>query len=118
MADFPIPSKLAMLTGITDKTISGRIRSTVDAGPPLQRQRYTVGQRQIGVPAVFTSDERATLDAWIASDLQSGTLPFNWIDPVTMLTVSMRFTDDLDYTGNNGGDAQTWSVTMPIEIMP
>lgn len=117
MVAFPIPSALAMLNGITDKASSGRIRSSVDAGPPLQRQRYTARSRALGVPCALTQAERATFDAFEINDLENGTLPFDWIDPVTGSTVSMRLTDDVAWTFV-AGENPMWTATLPLEIMP
>lgn len=121
MVDFPIPSALAMLSGIGDKKMGGKIRTTVDVGPAIQRRRYTATVRKITVPCILTNAERITFEAFYDDDILSGTLAFNWIDPLNGTTVSMRFADDdggPDWTQVNGGDVTQWSATLNLEILP
>lgn len=108
------------LSGVTDQRGSTKIRSNVDVGPAIQRRRYTSAVRAIGAPVRFTADERDIFDAFYANDLEEGTLSFDWVDPVTGTTVSMRFAteDGPQFTGSEGGNVQAWTATLALEILP
>jgi hypothetical protein len=120
MVDWPITLPASYLSGISDKKGPQRIRSAVDVGPPIVRKRYTAAVRNVALPIVLTNAERAIFDAWYDTDLEGGTLPFNWTDPVSGSTVSYRFAmdDAPDWQGSQGGEFKRWNATLQVEILP
>ena len=94
-----------------------RIRSTVEAGPPKVRSRFTARVDQQDLPVVyFTKAEWGTLETFYGTTLQQGALPFDWTDPITGATVSFRFVKPPQFGQMLGPD--TIPVTLPLEVLP
>ena len=125
MADWP-DTLPGFLSGIGDKRGSAKSRSSVDVGPAIVRRRYTSAVRNINVPMRMTNAQRVIFEAFYADDLKEGTLSFNWIDPLTMATVALRFRgiDGPDWQGQGAYnadpalDTRAWSATFELEILP
>lgn len=119
MVDWPTTLP-GFLSGISDKRGSTRIRSSVDVGPALVRNRYTAAVRDVNVSIRLTPAQREIFDKWYETDLNNGTLRFNWVDPVNGDTVEYRFRNDDApmWNGDGGGDVQYWLTTLELEILP
>ena len=120
------PSTLpGFLSGIGDQKGKTKARSEVDVGPAIVRKRYTAAVRNLDFPMKMDNDQRAIFDAFYSDDLDEGTLAFNWIDPVSMATVSMRFRSEDAPKWNGSGaydpdpdaDVRVWQATFEMEIL-
>jgi len=94
-----------------------RVRTTMDAGPPKLRSRFTSGMTEHDVPVVyFTKAQWSTLETFYKTTLQQGSLPFDWTDPLTGGSVSFRFVKPPVFGGMLGPD--TIAVTLNLEVLP
>lgn len=122
MVDWPTSVDIprARLSGIGDKRQGAKMRSNTDSGIALQRRRFTTAVRNVDIPVDFTDAERAIVDTFYITDLQEGTLAFNWRDPRGDAIVTMRFREDtgIPWVSSQGGDVQRWAATLALEIIP
>lgn len=92
------------------------IRSTMDAGPPKLRARFSASVDQQDLPVVyFTKAQWVLLETFYKTTLQR-VLPFEWTDPVTGSTVQFRFTKPPAFGAMLGPD--TIPVTLSVEVLP
>jgi hypothetical protein len=120
MTDWPDSlANLRVSTGATVQRVGSKIRSEVDVGPAIVRRRYTASLQDVSVQVLATQAEKNAFDAFYATDLQEGTLQFNWTDwndPMAAGIASYRFrgTDAPQWTESAG----RWSATFDLEILP
>lgn len=94
-----------------------RIRSSVDAGVPKVRSRYSALITEHDLPVqYFTKSQVVTLETFYKTTLANGVLPFDWADPITGATVSFRFLKPPIYGSMLGPD--TMPVTLTVEVLP
>jgi hypothetical protein len=109
-----------MLQGATDEGQGTTVRSEVETGPPLVRQRYTAEIRHVDIPVDMSAAERVIFEEFRRVDLNNGVIRFTWIDPIDGEPVSMRFrsTKAPKFTMVGGGDAKRFSAVFEMEILP
>lgn len=109
-----------MLTGITDEGQDTKVRSNVDVGPAIMRQRYTANVRNLDVPITLTTAQRVIFETFYNTTLNKGVLPFDWTDPIDGSTKSFRFRDTKAPTFDlhEGGTVQRHDTTLALEILP
>src|SRR5262245_10179110 len=92
------------------------LRTTMDAGPPKQRRRYTAGIRRFSVALQLTKAQVAVLDSFYLNNLNGGVDPFTWVHPRTGTAATFRFTGDaLSY---DVWADDVWFTRFPLEILP
>lgn len=109
-----IPDSI-LVSGYSEKPPKNALRTQMDAGPAKVRRRSRSGARPISGAAMLTGAQLETFDAWFRETLADGTLRFDWIHPRTRQAVSMRFTEEPDYSAQG---ADWWSVSMKLEVLP
>lgn len=108
------------LLGLRDKREDNVVRTQMEAGPAITRRRYTASVRTLSVPVVFTGAQRAIFEDFFEDDLKSGSLSFEWNDPLTDETAIFRFTKPPEFTTMRGGepDDRIYRATFALEILP
>lgn len=105
--------------GLTDARLPAVARTEMDAGPPKVRRRFTAAVRNFEVPYVLTGSERATFETFFVTTLKEGSLEFDWIDPLDLSTLTMRFREPPAWTLRaGGGSAAIWQTSLAIEVLP
>lgn len=102
-------------SGFSEKTPNVVVRTSMDAGPVKIRRRFTAGVRPIVGKMKMKSSELATFDTFFNTTLNGGALPFDWTHPRTGVAATYRFTEEPEYTADEG---DWWLVSMKLEIMP
>ena len=113
-----LPAPLAAGTS-SIKPTDDIIKSSVDAGLPKYRRRFTA------VPAVFacnvllTQAQVNTLEAFYSTTLNAVGL-FNWTDYSTGLTATFGFTKRPSYqhVANTAGSNMLWIASLELERQP
>ncbi|MEM9681629.1 MAG: hypothetical protein AAF942_00050 [Pseudomonadota bacterium] len=107
-------------TPVTDELQESRVRSEMDAGPPLVRRRFTAALRIVEFPMILTGAERVIFDDFYKNTLGYGASRFQWVDPVDDSTVQYRFAEPPKWTTLHGGDPaeRKWESTFRLEIIP
>ena len=94
----------------------GRLRSTTDTGPGKMRQRSSAMASPLSLSLRMSNAQLATLQSFIASDLQGGTLPFTIPAPRGTGTWLVTLGDTMPVPVNIGGDR--YNVAMTLLVMP
>ncbi len=120
MATWPASLPTEGFSGVSDQRNPAILRSKMDQGPAKQRQIFTAAVRELSVPMFFTGTERQTFDTFFITTLSEGALSFDWVDPVTDATISMRFMEPPSFQHIGGGTPadRTWQATFKLEILP
>lgn len=95
------------------------LRTQMDAGPAKVRRRYTTNVRPLQARIVpMTKDQVAIFKEFFNDSLAGGTLPFDWVDPMTDEAVEMRFVTPPppDISTVEGSDL--YDVEVRLEILP
>jgi hypothetical protein len=91
------------------------LRTEMDSGPAIMRQRYVAGPRPISGSVVLRSKQELNdLDTFFVTTLKGGTLPFTWNDR-NAVPRTFRFTAPPSYAFL---EPDKIKVTMALEIMP
>lgn len=109
------------LLGVAVKPDDSVLRTQMDAGPPTTRNRFTAITKSVSAALYLTGAEVSTLDTFFHTTLKNGALSFDWKDPRTDSTVSMKFKEPPEYTGMVGSDTvndRLWNVSLSLEILP
>lgn len=77
--------------GYSEKPGDNTIETPVDAGPAKQRRRYTAKVRRFSVTMRFTPAERLIFENFHRDDLADGSLPFDWVHPLTQAPATFIF---------------------------
>ena len=97
------------------------VRSTMDAGPPSRRNRYTAVTKMVSCTMLLTGTQVSTLRVFFRDTLRNGAFDFEWTDPIDDSTVRMAFKQPPEFTnqsGNAAPSARFWSVSLSLEIQP
>jgi hypothetical protein len=86
-----LPLRFLQDPGATEQPPDIVLETTMDAGPPKARRRYTAGYRMVSGSLALTHAQRAVLDDFYITTLQGGALTFDWIHPITAQPATMRF---------------------------
>jgi hypothetical protein len=121
MANWPASLPQSLLIPLSIKRQSGKVRSTMDSGPPKQRARFTAVTQEYTSALVLTDAQVTTFLAFYESTLGMGAASFTWIDPVSDSAASLRFKDDpqIDLVRPHGDTTERlYNVTMSLEKLP
>lgn len=100
---------------LSDKRRPGFVEFVVDAGPPLRRTTQRNPPRDISTPMTLTQEQRILFDEFFADTLDEGALPFEWIDPMTLLVATYRFLDYPQWTQNPAATTTIYQGTLNLE---
>lgn len=102
--------------GYTETVPNTVVRTSMDAGPPKVRQRFTAGVRPFAMSWMLTKAQVATLDTFYLTTLAGGSLSFDGLaHPRTQATATFRFIGPPTYA-YLGPDV--WRATTQLEIVP
>lgn len=115
MASWPAGLQQKNFAGVIEQRQQAFLRSSMDSGAPKKRKMFTAATRDIPIPMVFTTAERAIFDTFYITTLGEGTLPFDWTDPVDDTTViSFSFKSPPRMTKVAG----EWKTILNLEVLP
>lgn len=78
-------------SGFSETEPDTLLETQMEGGPPKSRRRYTTDYRQFTVALQMDATQRATFQTFFNTTIKGGSLPFDWVDPVTQTTASFRF---------------------------
>lgn len=90
------------------------IRSAVDAGPPILRQRYTKELARASISLTMTDAQVSTFRTFFNTTLSRGSLAFEWDNFVDSGTIEYTFASRPNYTPLAFG---YWRVEFSLETM-
>jgi hypothetical protein len=121
MAVWPasLPQRFLESPGVEEEAPDVMIETEMDAGPPKARRRFTAGFRMIRGTVRISKAQRATLDTFWVTTLEGGTLPFDWIHPITLATASFRFVRrGLKYRQSYSDGVDVLYADLELRLMP
>lgn len=111
-----LPQKL-LVDGFSSQLPTGSIRVEMDSGPAFQRQRYTSSVEPIQGSIWVTKGQYQTFKNFYVTSLAQGSLPFNWVHPITEETVEMQF-DVSNPPRISAKSGILFRVDMNLEVLP
>lgn len=116
---WPLELPQTLLLGIRDQRGPATIRFTNDAGPPQVRKLFGNPSRTIQQPIILTAAQRIIYEAFFIDTLDEGSLPFDFVDPITLLTCTYRFLQPTEWQhiGMNAS-GPFCQGTLALERMP
>lgn len=97
--------------------MNSRLESSVDAGLPKVRNRYTAVPTQVTESFILDKDEYLTFMNWYENTTKYGSLPFNKLDPVKEVDAVYKFRrGSVPSVTALGG--LTYMLTLNLEILP
>ncbi len=99
---------------------SAVIRTAMDSGPAKLRRRFTAAVRNLDVAMFLDGTQKATFDTFFNTTLAEGALSFDWTDPVTDSTISMRFREPATWNQIRTGTVanRLWQADLALEVLP
>ena len=122
MADWPatLPDDW-ILDGASGAFGDNTLRSQPDVGPPKLRRRSTAMPDRFSGSLLMTTTQIGYLDTFYKTTLGGGSLPFDWLHPVTGASASFNFVGPPQYQPIDGyaaGGEQYWRVHLNLEVLP
>jgi len=83
--------QILLKDGYGEKPGENTIETPVDSGPAKSRRRGTARVRHITASLLLTASERSTFETFHDSTLADGSLPFDWVHPLTQAAATFMF---------------------------
>jgi hypothetical protein len=104
-----------LIDGYEEQAPKITLRSTVDAGPPKVRRRFTAGISKITCKYTVSRELMLALDDFYFVQAAGGAIPFEWTHPMRHETVMVRFVEPPSY---KAFDQYLWHATLQLEVLP
>lgn len=115
MATFPSYAQI-LYSGYSQKKESALLRTEMDSGPPKQAKVKSKVMIVRSVKIYLSSkSDFVSFESWYDNDLSNGASWFDFVDPVSGITIQARFRDG-GYTSQPMTPAMNnWEVSAQIE---
>ncbi len=121
MASWPAGLPQTVLATASRTRQAGRLRTSMDSGPPKQRARFTAVVKNYDVEIIVTGAQLATFETFYETTINNGTDSFTWVDPFDDTSKTLRFRDEPsevaikpDATVND----RLYRISLPLEELP
>lgn len=104
-----------LVAGYGESRQSQVLRSSMDAGPPKVRRRFSAAAQNFNVQWRMDSTQLDTFTTFFDTDIQGGSLRFDIPHPRSGTTVSARFQDVYSISALGGTN---WNVSATLEVLP
>lgn len=114
-----LPENLLLGSSIQDE--ESRLISSMDAGPPTKRNRFTAITKTISGEVILKGAQLDTFLTFFRTTLSNGALAFDWKYPVDDSTVTMSFKNKPEWTcikPNPDPDLRLWKSNFVLEVQP
>lgn len=108
--------QLVRVAGYSETSPKRILESSMDAGRPKTRPRFTAAPRPVAVSLSLTTDQVALLDDFHELTLHGGALSFAWRHPRTGDPATCRIKGGLTIT--RPGRAARWVASFTLEVLP
>lgn len=98
--------------GYEEKLNDQTIETPMDVGPPKVRRRYTKQFRTFSLTVRLSPEQKATFESFWQDTLAGGSLPFDWVHPLTRDAMTFRFRAPAPKMGSVGGTDTMVSFTL------
>jgi hypothetical protein len=94
----------------------------MDTGPPKQRKRFTSAPTPITVGFTVKQDILVIFQAFYRDTVQDGSIPFDWVNPITGVAATYRFIGgmppSIKLRAGGAGDRSIWVISFQMEEIP
>lgn len=121
MSSWPASLPQTHFLGTSVGDDESRIRSSMDAGPALVRNRFTAHTQSVNVPIVITGAQLAVFNTFYRTTLNNGADSFTWTHPIDGSSVSYRFINPPKWeciVPDSVADNRLWRSVLDLEILP
>jgi hypothetical protein len=121
MPNWPATLPQDLLAGASIGDDESRLTTNMDAGPASVRNRFTAITQSVKGGLILTGTELETFNTFLRTTLQHGSLAFDWTDPSTGDSVSMRFKKKPQWACIKPAAAAAdryWTAEIELEILP
>lgn len=101
--------------GYNETPPSSAIVTPMETGPKKRRNRFTAAVRPIKGTIRVSFAQRQILDDFFVTTLMGGTLPFDWVHPVTQAPATFVFARPPEYSAFN---RQRLTVRLELDQQP
>lgn len=112
---WPLDLPQSFFLNLSDQRRPAFVAFTVDSGAAQRRLMRRNPPREISSPMVFNQTQRILFDEFYSETLGEGSLPFDWIDPVTLLPATYRFMEYPSFTQNPVATTTLHTCTLNLE---
>lgn len=102
--------------GFSESLADVVLETGMDVGPPKIRRRSTAASRPMKATVQMTAEQWGTFKTFFATTLKGGSLPFDWVDPLTQAATTYRFRKPAPQMSVRGG--VNCVVYLTLEVMP
>lgn len=115
MAIWPagLPQKLNQ-AGFSNSLADNVIRSEMDVGPDKKRRRDVSAPEPVKGSMYVTESEYSLLKTFHDTTLGGGSLPFDWVHPITGASVEMTFKSPPTISSKSG---DVYMATLDLEVL-
>lgn len=96
---------------------TGFAQFSVDAGPSMRRRIAGNVSTDVRVPMILRAAEMVDFDEFYIETLLDGSLPFDWIHPVTGTTATYRFGAYPSFSILVSAEGNIFQTTMQLELI-
>lgn len=89
--------------GFGEKLNEQTVESQMDTGAVKVRRRFTKQIRRFNIVQQLDESQLATFEDFWQNTLQGGSLPFDWVHPLTRVSMTFRFRNPAPAYVNIGG---------------
>ena len=98
--------------GYSEKLNDQTMESSVEVGPPKIRRRFTKQIRTFTIEMRFTPTQKETFETFWQDTLLGGSMPFDWVHPLTRASTTFRFRKPAPSYSSIGGSDSIVRLTM------
>jgi len=91
------------------------LRTPTDVGPVKVRRRFSAAVSKVQGQITVTPEQYTTLIDFFNNDCYGGSIPFEWIHPITQATANFRFKQPPAIASKTG---KYFTVKLDLEILP
>jgi hypothetical protein len=115
MVAYPITlPQQALVDGFNLKAKAQNIRTQMESGPSKVRRRFTKKISNFKITQRLTAAQFDILETFYDTTLQGGSLSFTFTHPINGTTLTLRFTEELDYRADG---PINFIVSMALETI-
>lgn len=120
MTAWPATLPQSQFLRTTEEDDDAVLRTSMDAGPPSRRNKYTGLTAKVTTPIVINGTQKQAFDTFYRTTLKNGALSFTWTSPTDDTTVSYAFSKPVKWTLIRGGTTETrvWQGVLELERQP
>jgi hypothetical protein len=111
----PTLPHVPLVEGFEETEATLTLRSSIDAGPPKVRRRFTAGIGQITCRYTLDRTLLLTLSDFYLGPAAGGAVAFEWFHPRRQVTVMVRFREPVAYRPEA---PELWTATVALEVLP